>query len=451
MKSTGLEKRVAAFIKRLDAQDVCMHGFILSVGGDEKARAYYAPFCEGQAHRMYSVSKTMTALAVGILLDEGKIHLDDRISDYFPDNLPQNPDERMLRMTIRQMLPMTTCFRSTAYRESDDDWTKPFFVTPSTHEAGTAFYYDTGCSQVLCALVERLSGQSALSFLTERVFSKIGANDEKRWLTDRAGVCQGGTGLCMSLRDLHRTALCVMKGGQGVLPEWFCREMGMLHVGTDMQTNPEERYGYGWQCWRTRAGYAMYGLGAQLAVMCPDKDALLCTIADTRLDPVGVQRVYDAFFEEIYPYIGAEDMPFAAYDLHMRALSCACPQAAPEGVLNIEYRFDEQNMLGLRSLRVKENALVIRNAFGSGEMPFGLGKNVKSAFPGWEGTPALCSGAWLPGGRLHVRCFAVGDSPCGAELLLTFAKGCVTVQARRSYDPVTQGYDGVATGYCAQA
>ena len=194
MLDQRLATRVENFVSRLKRESVCMHGFILDVRGEVKATAYYPPFEEGKAHRMYSVSKSMTALAIGLLLDEGKISLDDCIADYFRDFLPERPDARLLRLKIRDMLRMATCYRATVYRETDDDWTKPFFTAEPTHEPGTVFHYDTGCSQVLAALVARLTGQQVMDYLTERVFTPLGANDEKHWLCDPAGTCQGGTG-----------------------------------------------------------------------------------------------------------------------------------------------------------------------------------------------------------------------------------------------------------------
>ena len=218
MLDQRLATRVENFVSRLKRESVCMHGFILDVRGEVKATAYYPPFVEGKAHRMYSVSKSMTALAIGLLLDEGKISLDDRIADYFRDILPEKPDARLMRLKIRDMLRMATCYRATVYRETDDDWTKPFFTAASTHEPGTVFHYDTGCSQVLAALVARLTGQQVMDYLNERVFTPLGADDEKHWLRDPAGTCQGGTGLCMSLRDLHKVTRLVMDGGRGILP-----------------------------------------------------------------------------------------------------------------------------------------------------------------------------------------------------------------------------------------
>lgn len=445
MLDQRLKTRMENFVSRLEREDVCMHGFILSVGGVVKAKAYYAPFEEGQVHRMYSVSKSMTALAIGILIDEGKLNLDDRIVDYFADYLPENPDDRLMRMTICDMLRMATCHRSTAYREGvDENWTKPFFTAMPTHEPGTVFHYDTGCSQVLAALVARLSGQEVIDFLNERVFGPVGANDEKYWLRDPSGTCQGGTGLGMSLRDLHKVARLIMEGGHGLIPQWFCEEMGKNHTINSLNTTREEGYGYGWQVWMTRAGWAMYGLGGQLAVVCPAKDALLCTIADTRLDPVGVQRIYDAFFDEVYPYIGLEDMSPVELSLSTHPVGnnneYAIQHAGP-------YYFTEPNPLGLKSVELQGNALIWENAWGKNHLRFGVGKNIVDTFPGWPELPTLSSGGWIEDGLLRVRCFIIGKAPCGVDMLLRIKGNSLTVQSRKSFDPATNAYEGVASGY----
>lgn len=440
----GLEKRVRHFMDRIHREDVNLHGFILTIGGREKVKAYYAPFSEGQPHRLYSVSKTMVACAVGMLMEDGKLRLDDHIVDFFRDLLPSEVSPYLLHLTIRDMLRMATCYRKTAYREYiDEDWTKPFFTGKPDHEPGTVFNYDTGNSQVLSSLVKRLSGQEVIDFLQERLFAPLGCEDEIYWLRDPSGQCTGGTGLCMSLRDLNRVALCLSRGGDGLIPAWFVKEMQKKKIDTLLQGNEEERYGYGWQCWRTRAGWVLYGMGGQLAVLCPEKDAVLCTIADVRLDPCGMQRIYDAFFEEMYPWLDQEDMIPENHLLPAPVLT-----HAPEAVQVTEgsFQFPEGNDLCWKKLTVQQGKLIYENSRGLCELPFEPGNTITSNFPGWLEEPATVAAGWFADRSLRIRCHAIGNSPCGFDMLLVFLKDAVTVQVRRSNDRLTDGYDGVATG-----
>ena len=437
-----LRKRVDAFTGRCRKEDVNLHGFILSVRGQEKVKAYYAPFREGAPHRMYSVSKTMTAIAIGMLMEEGKLGLEDRITDYFPDLLPEQVSPWLTELRLRDMLRMATCYRQTAYREYvDQDWTRPFFTGQPDHAPGTVFNYDTGCSQVLASLVRRLSGKEVIDFLEERLFRPLGCEDSRYWLRDPSGQCTGGTGLCMSLRDLHRVALCLSRGGDGLIPGWFVSRMQTKQIDTPLQGNEEERYGYGWQCWRTRAGWVLYGMGGQLAVLCPEKDAVLCTIADVRLDPCGMQRIYNAFFEEIYPYLDSEDMEPVSLALPALTLPDA---AGKQPVAEQTFVFGE-NPLGMKELRLEQDRLVYRNSRGLCELPYRPGETITAAYPGWP-DPATISAGWIADGILRLRCHAIGDFPCGFDMLLVLKGDSVTLQSRRSGDPRTDGYDGTATG-----
>ncbi len=443
----NLRDRVQAMIRRLQREDVNMHGFLLSVGGELKAGAYYAPFREGQPHRMYSVSKTMTGLAIGMLAEEGKLAPDQPVADFFPDLLPEHPDPRVLRQTIRDMLRMATCYAQTAYREREDrDWTRPFFTGNPTHEPGGVFHYDTGASQVLAALVRRLSGLEVMDFLEERLFTPLGLEDERFWLKDPSGCCQGGTGLCMSLRDLNRIGLCLMDGGRGLLPADFVREMTRRQIGTWQRTADEERYGYGYQCWMTRCGWSMYGLGGQLCSACPEQRTLLTTVADTRLDPCGVQKIYNAFFEEVLPWIGSEDMAPEMLSLTVQTLPNRPDYAAALTGPCCEYLFEEGNPLLLRSLALRENRLSLERTDLSAELPFLPGKVLETGWPGQPEVPAIVTSGWTDPGELRLRCHAVGTAPCGFEMLLCFREDFVTVQSFRSWDPLTDGYDGVASG-----
>ncbi|MGN0780001.1 MAG: serine hydrolase domain-containing protein [Aristaeellaceae bacterium] len=441
---------ILSMVERLEREQVCLHGFELRVGGSVRAEGYYAPFRKGDMHRMYSVSKTMTGLAIALLMDDGKLRLDDRIASFFPDKLPQHPDPRILRLTIHDMLRMATCHRKTTYREGvDENWDGTFFTVKPTHEPGTMFNYDTSCSQVLAALAERLSGKGLLAFLEERIFRPIGADDPKRWLTDPSGVPTGGTGLMMSLRDMAKVAQLMMDGGRGLVSAEYIRAATSKQSCNDAPNFPEEGYGYGYQLWMTRYGWAMYGMGGQMALCCPEKRVLLCTIADTRLDPYGIQRLHDAFQEDILDRVNELEIPGSDEALqrklaNLRMVSVphvggACPQGSRTYIM-------EDNEQHLKRLVLEENA--IRVVWEDSEDVFQwdvLGQNKMGIWPNTD-VPALTSAGLMENGALHVRCQAVGDSPCGAELFIYEKDGTVSVRMRMSSDPLTTRYQGIYWG-----
>ena len=451
MDGSSLSRGVLRFTERLRNEDVNLYGFLLSVSGKQIAGAYCPPFREGQPHRLYSVSKTFTGIAVGMLAEDGLLSLDQPVAGFFRDWLPEDPSPFLLRLTLRDMLRMATCYRRTAYREGTDvNWAKAFFTGSPDHEPGTVFAYDTGCSQVLAALVKRVSGREVIDFLEKRLFTPLGCTDPRKWLRDPSGCCQGGTGLCMSLRDLHRVAECLLRGGDGLVPRWYAEEMGKKQISTALQEKEEERYGYGWQCWCTRAGWAMYGMGGQLSVICPEHRAVLSTVADTRLDPYGVQRIYDAFFEEILPLLpeggvfpeNTDGLPLTP------ALRFAGLKDNPAAVFpgSRRYRFDAGNPLRLDSLVLSAAELrFVRN--GTEEvLPWARGQTLEAAWPGHPEVPALVSSGWIEEGLLRIRCHAIGDSPCGFDMLLCLREDCVTIRSRCSSDPLTAAYDGFASG-----
>lgn len=439
---------ILRFVHRLARQDVCLHGFELRHGGEIRAEGYYAPFAKGAPHRMYSVSKSMVSLAVGLLAAEGKIDVSRPIAAYFPERLPQTPDPRLLRVTVRDMLRMTTCYARTVYADGvDADWTQPFFTAEATHEAGTVFAYDTSSTQTLGALCEKAAGMGLLAYLDDRVFQPIGATDAKRWLKDPCGTPQGGTGLLMSLRDLGKVAQLVMDGGAGLLPAAYLAEATSMQSATPFEAFPEIRHGYGLQFWRNRAGYSMYGMGGQLAICCPQKRLLLSTIGDTRLDADGVQHLYDAFFDEVYgaqtdaaPDADAEE----ALARVLAGLRVGAVPHDPGTAVSFApvYRM-EPNALGLTAVRFTDHAVTLVREGAAHTLAYGVGEVREGVL---QNTPCLVSGGFARPGLLRVRCHLIGDAPCGMELLLAPRGAQLSVQARRSINPLTEGYEGFAGG-----
>lgn len=293
--------REQAIINFIDELSPCqMHGFILTLGNEVLAEGSYAPFRADEPHRMFSVSKSVVSLAIGMLSDAGVISLDDHICDHFPEWVDENTPELLRRVTIRDMLRMATCYDRSMYGAlSHSDWTRPFFTGTPTHVPGTVFSYDTCASQVMCALVERKTGRAILDFMQERLFDRIGMTGPKKWLKDGQGVSQGGTGLLMTLRDYSKLANFCMTDGLGIVSRDYLHAATSWQIATGERAAYEERYGYGYQFWQMREGFYMYGLGGQMALCLPDKQLALVTTADLITDATGVQPIFDAFFRHL--------------------------------------------------------------------------------------------------------------------------------------------------------
>ena len=72
-ESLGIPSQaILNFLQRIDAERIGMHGFLLVRHNSIAAEGYWAPWSADRKHRMYSISKSFVALAVGMMVDEGK-------------------------------------------------------------------------------------------------------------------------------------------------------------------------------------------------------------------------------------------------------------------------------------------------------------------------------------------------------------------------------------------
>lgn len=301
---------IVDFEMLLQKYRVRMHGYMMISGKRIIAERYYAPYTQNSLHRMYSVTKSFVALAVGLLVKDGLVKPEDKICDYFPEKLPEGGAHPWCaEMTIRDMLCMQTCYGSTTYkRYAGKDWTESFFRVEPDHVPGTVFSYDTSSAHVLAALVEKLTGMKMLDYMRRELLGELGFSKEAYILEDPVGVSQGGSGMMSTLRDIAGVAyLCNHFGvldGRELLPTDFVREAVANQVPTDLQPKLDEQFGYGYFIWMPREeGFTFFGMGGQLAVCFPQYDFCYLTMADVNGSPAGVQILYDCFFRTVYPYL----------------------------------------------------------------------------------------------------------------------------------------------------
>lgn len=311
-------------LREINIREVSMHSFLLCKDDCLVAEGYYAPVKKNDLHRMFSVTKSFTSIAIGLLQEEGRLSLNDSIVKFFPEYVPNTSEAHpwLLATTIRDMLSMRSCHASTTYDKfsSKTDWVKSFFTVAPTHKPGTVFHYDTSSSHTLCALVEKLTGMKMLDYLRNKVLNEIGFSKEAYCLTDGFGVSMGGSGLMATSRDFMLFALLILNNGKLNGKQYISADY--IKESTSFQTAtcvtgpvPSESQGYGLQFWIGEHGSIVcYGMGGQLAILLPEYNTAIVTTADTQGYQGGNQVIYDAIFRHILPELEKKKAPWTPSD-----------------------------------------------------------------------------------------------------------------------------------------
>ena len=100
---------LARFTAAADASPtVDLHSLLVRRRGRVLAEAYWAPYAAADRQLVYSVSKTITATAVGLAAAEGLLALDARVVDLLPGSVPDPVDPAVATWTVHHLLSMST-------------------------------------------------------------------------------------------------------------------------------------------------------------------------------------------------------------------------------------------------------------------------------------------------------------------------------------------------------
>ncbi|TAK21341.1 MAG: class C beta-lactamase-related serine hydrolase [Chloroflexota bacterium] len=303
---------ILAFLDAAERQVQHLHSLILLRRGALVAEGYWEPYGPEYRHTMYSLSKSFTSTAIGLLVAEGRLSVDDHVLSFLPDEAPAQPSANLRAMRVRDLLTMTTGHDADTtrnLRNGDASWVTAFLAEPVAHKPGTHFVYNSGASYMLSAIAQRLTGQRLLEYLQPRLFAPLGI-EKPTWEASPEEIDAGGWGLNITTRDIARFGLLYQQGGvwqgQRLLPEAWVNEATARHVPNGPSSNPDWEQGYGYQFWRCRHGaYRGDGAFGQLCVVFPRQEAVLAITAGT----LTMQLVLDLAWEHLLPAMGANSLP----------------------------------------------------------------------------------------------------------------------------------------------
>jgi CubicO group peptidase (beta-lactamase class C family) len=184
---------------------------------------YQRPGSAGRFHVM-SVTKSIASLVLGQLIDAGVVHLDDKLSVFYP----QWSGDPRGDITLRHVLEHTTGLadeKTTEAIYASGDFVAFALEANLEHPPGTRFFYSNKASNLLSGIVQKVTGRELADVAREGLFAKVGISDVE-WWADKAGHTQVMAGLVLTADDLTKLGELVLNEGawcgrQIVSREWI--------------------------------------------------------------------------------------------------------------------------------------------------------------------------------------------------------------------------------------
>ncbi len=475
-------ENIIKFIDKLESEQLATHSFIMAKGNSIFAEAYYAPFHKDFKHRMYSVSKSFVGVAIGLCAEEGLLSPDDKMVKYFPEYINEQTNDLLREQTIRDMLMMAT---SKAYGTNwfpcrSDDRCEVYFRTGGTKIPGTFFDYDSSGSFMLGVIVEKVTGKPFLEYLKEKFLLKAGFCADSYCLKAPGGHSWGDSAVVCTSRDLLAFARFVMNKGtiDGVrymnekfLNEATSRQIDNSHTGFVDYIH----YGYGYQIWITKEGFAFVGMGDQFAICIPKKDFIFIINSDNQGDAHSVDAMLgDALTNLITDCLGNEPLPEnpQAYDRLQKRISELKLYSVNGNTdsdfakqLNGKKYLLDPNPMGIKYVKFDFNGesgvLTYENEQGEKKLRFGMGHNEFQKFPqtGYsdevgsvaaEGNMYDCavSAVWDEPKKLIIRVQIIDKYLGNLSMVFSFKDSRIGVIMTKTAEDFLDEYNGRAIGKC---
>jgi CubicO group peptidase (beta-lactamase class C family) len=298
--SAGVDSReILGFIDDVEAAGLELHNLMLWRDGLVVAEGWHWPYSGDRLRMTHSMTKSVTACAIGMLVDAGRLSLDQKVAPLFPE-VTLDPASPAARMTVEDLLTMRsgqgTEVSGSIWRGIATSWIAEFFRIPFDHEPGAIYVYSSAASYMLSAIVTRVTGQTIHDFLKPRLFDPLGITNIQ-WDVGPDGINPGGNGISFTTADgLKLGILHAQRGlwqGQRILSERWVAEATRIHTG-----EPGDQYGYHWVV--GDGHFAMLGVFVQMVRVFPGSNAVLAfngAMDESKVVAPYLDRHFPAAFE----------------------------------------------------------------------------------------------------------------------------------------------------------
>lgn len=279
-------RAIIALLDHIEAESIELHSIMVVRRGHVVAEGWWAPYSADRPHLLYSLTKSFTSTAVGLVIADGLLSLDDRLVDVLPEHVPDDVSEQGRRITVHHLLSMTVGHAEDslgpAWELEPADLVKGFLRVPFTEPEGTRHIYDNATTFILARMVERVTGRGLPEFLDERLFRPMGI-EHAEWDRVASGLAFGFHGLHLRTEAVAAFGELLLRGGRWGDRQLVPRDWVELATSQHIETLPVEDAwassdflcGYGYQFWRSRHGYFGNGAFGQQCIVVPEHDLII--------------------------------------------------------------------------------------------------------------------------------------------------------------------------------
>jgi CubicO group peptidase (beta-lactamase class C family) len=284
---------ITNFLDAVAASKNEFHSFMFVRHGKVIAEGWWDPYRADLKHTMYSCSKSFTSTAIGFAVKEKKIRVTDKVISFFPGELPDSVSPYLGALTVKDLLTMSVGQDPdpTFIVNKDTNWVKAFLSTPLINKPGSKFLYNSAATYMLSAIVQKVTGQKVIDYLTPRLFEPLGITGID-WETDPKGINTGGWGLRLKTEDMAKFGQLFLKRGKWnrkrIISKSWIKEASNVKIiqhpdyPQSKRDSSDWEQGYSYQMWRSRHNaYRGDGAFGQFILVMPDQDAVIAITSET--------------------------------------------------------------------------------------------------------------------------------------------------------------------------
>lgn len=224
-------------------------------------------------HNLYSATKSITSIAAGMAIDDGRFDLTRRLLDYLPGSViaGMSPAQRETYrdITIRRLMTMSV--PGYPFRPEGESWLASSLAYPLPEADKVTFEYSNIPTYLVCVALTHALDEPVGDYLTRRLYQPLDIS-RPPMMHCPDGYFYGASGTELTVNELSRIGLLMLNGGvyagQQLLSESYVREATRVQ-----QMNREG--GYGYFIWKYRDGFSFNGKWKQKCYVLPSRGLLI--------------------------------------------------------------------------------------------------------------------------------------------------------------------------------